>query len=101
MTTVKGKEIADLLDAAIRKPTPEQLIAEIEDISRTMPPIETLHHMTPEKLSWIGRFSAFVETWELSKTLALNMAVHDFYTDLGVTVKVHERRFKYSYTSEQ
>ena len=51
MTTPnKGKEIHDLLNAAIGKISPEQLIAEIEDISRTMPPIEQLHQMTPQNL---------------------------------------------------
>jgi hypothetical protein len=43
--------------------TNEQLLAEVEDILRTMPPRETIRHELPENYSWIGRVSALVSNW--------------------------------------
>lgn len=43
---------------------PEQLLAEIEDIIRTMPPRPTIRHETPENLSWLGRASAAIHMWD-------------------------------------
>ncbi len=43
---------------------PEQLLAEIVDVIRTMPPRETIRHETPENLSWFGRASAAIQMWD-------------------------------------
>jgi len=43
---------------------PEQLLAEIEDVIRTMPPRATMRHETPENLSWLGRASAVIHLWD-------------------------------------
>lgn len=43
---------------------PEQLLAEIEDVIRTMPPRATIRHETPENLSWLGRASAVMHLWD-------------------------------------
>jgi hypothetical protein len=43
--------------------TKEQLLAEAEDLLRTMPPRPTIRHQTEENLSWFGRASALVAQW--------------------------------------
>lgn len=47
--------------------TKEQLLVEIEDLLRTMPPRPTIRHETEENLSWFGRASAVVEEWNPGK----------------------------------
>ena len=56
----------------------EELLGEVEDILRTMPPRETLRHPTDENFAWLGRVSAFIEAWDLSKGIPLGMAMHQF-----------------------
>jgi hypothetical protein len=46
---------------------PEQLLAEIEDALRTMPPQNELWKQTPENNAWLGRASACIEQWNYSK----------------------------------
>jgi hypothetical protein len=43
--------------------TNEQLLAEVEDILRTMPPRATIRHDLPENFAWIGRVSALISNW--------------------------------------
>jgi hypothetical protein len=42
---------------------PEDLLAEIEDVLRTMPPRQTLHTDTPEVFGWTGRAVAAIARW--------------------------------------
>jgi hypothetical protein len=51
--------------------TKEQLLVEVEDCLRTMPPQKTIRHGTPENLIWFGRVSAVIQQWnpEMSKLL--------------------------------
>jgi len=42
---------------------PEDLLAEVEDIFRTMPPYESIFHNTPENRSWLGRAVAAIARW--------------------------------------
>ena len=44
--------------------TKEELLAELEDLLRTMPPRETLRHETPDNLSWLGRAAAILKEWD-------------------------------------
>jgi hypothetical protein len=41
----------------------EQMLAEVEDLLRTMPPRETIRHELPENFAWLGRASALVSMW--------------------------------------
>ena len=59
--------------------TDEQLLAEVEDILRTMPPRETLRHSTAENFGWLGRVGALVEAWKLPKSLYLRPAIDQFH----------------------
>jgi hypothetical protein len=44
--------------------TQEQLLAEIEDLLRTLPPRQQIAHDSPEILSWLGRASAVLQAWD-------------------------------------
>lgn len=43
---------------------PEQLLVEIEDILRTMPPTQSLGHADANTLAWLGRASAVIHAWD-------------------------------------
>ena len=43
--------------------TKEELLAELEDLLRTMPPRERLGDDTRENLSWLGRAAAVINQW--------------------------------------
>jgi hypothetical protein len=58
--------------------TKQQLLAEIEDIVRTMPPRPTIRHETEENLSWMGRVSAAIEQWNPAKSAVLSKYLDDF-----------------------
>jgi hypothetical protein len=58
--------------------TDEQLLAEVEDILRSMPPRETLRHSTDENFAWLGRASALAESWNMPKTIFMRSAVDQF-----------------------
>jgi hypothetical protein len=44
--------------------TPEELLAELDDVIRTMPPGPTFRHETPENLAWFGRAAAAMHAWD-------------------------------------
>jgi hypothetical protein len=58
--------------------TQEQLLAEVEDILRSMPPRETLRQALDENFAWLGRASALIEAWDMPKTIAMRAAVDQF-----------------------
>ena len=49
---------------------PEQLLAEVEDILRTMPPAQTLGNDSADVLAWLGRASAAIHAWDSVKAIA-------------------------------
>jgi hypothetical protein len=51
---------------------PEHLLAEIQDIIRTMPPRPTIRHETAENLSWLGRASAAIHMWDPVRAITFN-----------------------------
>jgi hypothetical protein len=62
--------------------TKEQLLAEIEDLLRTTPPLEKIREGTEDSIAWLGRVSAVIENWNKPKmgfvTLYLGQ-IHGFY----------------------
>ncbi|MBI5889873.1 MAG: hypothetical protein HZB47_04255 [Nitrosomonadales bacterium] len=54
------------------KLTNEQLLAEVEDILRTMPPRATIRHEIPENYAWLGRAAALVSEWNTAKAIAFD-----------------------------
>jgi hypothetical protein len=59
--------------------TKEQLLAEVEDLLRTMPPRPTIRHETDENLSWLGRVSAVIEQWTPTKAFFLTQYMDRFH----------------------
>lgn len=52
--------------------TTEQLLAEVEDLIRTMPERATIRHETLENYAWFGRAAALVTEWNSIKTIPFN-----------------------------
>ena len=52
--------------------TKEELLAEVEDLLRTMPFQQAIVQGTGESLAWLGRVSAVIENWSLPQTLPLS-----------------------------
>lgn len=57
----------------------EELLGEVEDILRTMPPRETLRHSNEKNFAWLGRAAALIENWSLPKSLPFNAALNEFH----------------------
>jgi hypothetical protein len=65
--------------------TNEQLLAEVEDLLRTMPPRATIRQDLPENLSWLGRVSAVIANWSPPNSALLRIYVSAFHRpDPGV-----------------
>jgi hypothetical protein len=58
---------------------PEQLLEEIEDIIRTMPPRPTIRHETTENLSWLGRASAAMHMWDPIRAVTFNRYINNVH----------------------
>jgi hypothetical protein len=43
---------------------PEQLLAEVEDVLRTVPARATIRHPEPENYAWLGRAAAVIAAWD-------------------------------------
>jgi len=65
------------------KINPEQILAEIEDILRTMPARETLGHDTPEHLAWFGRTAAVIELWDYQKVSRFDLLRMQFFLGMS------------------
>ncbi len=57
--------------------TKEQLLAEIDDLLRTMPPINKFHEANEENLSWLGRAMAILNQWDILSAVPAQGYVHD------------------------
>jgi hypothetical protein len=58
---------------------PEDLLAEVEDILRTMPPRATLRLDTPENLSWLGRVVAIIARWNPAQGVSARAYLAQFH----------------------
>ena len=63
----------------------EQLLLEIEDLIRTMPPREALGNDSSDVLAWIGRASAAIRAWN-SSTATLHF--DGYVRNLGATASI-------------
>ena len=59
----------------------EQLLVEIEDIIKTMPPRATIRHDTQENLAWFGRASAAIEKWNSSRSALVKEYLDLFFSN--------------------
>ena len=71
----------------------EELLGEVEDILRTMPPRETLRHPNDENLAWLGRVSAFIEAWDETKSILLMVAMEQFQGQIASDAQVGLGKF--------
>ena len=55
--------------------TRERLLAEVEDVLRTMPPRDRMSQLTDETLAWYGRASAVVGQWNPIQAPLFNLDV--------------------------
>lgn len=46
----------------------QQLLAEFDELIRTAPSSDTVHHPSPENLSWLGRTVAVLNQWHSSRS---------------------------------
>jgi hypothetical protein len=65
--------------------TKEQLLAEVDDLLRTMPPRQTIRHETEENLSWMGKVAAVIEQWSPPKATLFRQ-----YLDQFQSIMAHE-----------
>ncbi|WP_176047400.1 hypothetical protein [Burkholderia sp. BCC1644] len=63
---------------------PEQLLAEIEDIIRTMPPRATIRHELPENFAWLGRASAAMRLWDPVRATRFDGFVETMHAHLAI-----------------
>lgn len=80
---------------------PEQLLTELEDVIRTMPPRATIRHETEENLSWLGRASAVIAMWNPMKAVTFDAYVTKVHAVMaldaeqglrGVVTMLHKAR---------
>ena len=58
--------------------TEEELLGEVEDILRTMPPRSTLRNHNDENVAWLGRVSNFIAVWNPPGSVSLGLAISKF-----------------------
>lgn len=61
----------------------EQLLAEFEDLIRSMPPRNTLHHQSPEIQEWFGRALALVNVWAPMKLPFFEIHISNIHQSTG------------------
>src|SRR2546430_8388970 len=66
--------------------TKEQLLAEVEDLLRTMPSMATIRHQTPDNFSWLGRAAAVIEQWDSPKSIPFSVYLNELRGFKGVNV---------------
>jgi hypothetical protein len=75
-------------------------LAEIEDVIRTMPPRDRLHHDSDEILIWLGRATAAVANWDGLKGVSFSSAVSNLHAtgqrsyqnSISIIVLLHQAR---------
>ena len=63
----------------------EQLLAEIEEVLRTVPPKATILDDSEENFGWFGRAAAAVEHWDQLKIPFFNFALSQFHSQMAST----------------
>ncbi len=61
----------------------EVLLAEVEDLLRTMPNRATLAHNNDENYSWFGRVAEFVDEWDPIKSPVLELRIAGIQSNIG------------------
>lgn len=81
--------------------TPQQLLAEFDDLLRIMPPRATIRHDTQDNLAWLGRAAALVNLWNRFQSpffqnhldkLSGNMAAEGDIGFRNISMMLHQAR---------
>ncbi|RVJ14253.1 hypothetical protein CN184_33575 [Sinorhizobium medicae] len=67
----------------------QDLLGEIEDLIRTMPSPDSLHHRSEEVLDWLGRTKAIFSELDSAARMEMNISMNKLSHSL--TGKVHVR----------
>lgn len=65
--------------------TDEELLGEIEDIIRNVPPKKTIGHHTDENFNWLGRAAAALEQWNPTKGRRAKHDINDIQDSMSRT----------------
>lgn len=68
----------------MKKFTQEQLLAEVEDVLRTMPERKTIRHELPENYSWFGRAATLISEWSAAKGVAFDGFVRQIHSPMAL-----------------
>ena len=64
--------------------TPIQLLAEVEDVLRTMPERKTIRHELSENYAWLGRAAALVAEWNPLKSAEFDLCVRQIHSPMAM-----------------
>ncbi len=68
--------------------TKEVLLAELEDLLRTVPSRAVLRQVTPDNLSWLGRAAAVIDEWKPSHMVLVRLYLSDLQHNMaGISSK--------------
>ncbi|MFQ6006340.1 MAG: hypothetical protein ACE5OQ_12645 [Woeseia sp.] len=81
--------------------TDEELLAELEDLLRTMPPMNKLGNDSPDVLSWLGRAAAIISNWRPEMMISVQLHLDKLHSGMardydkacrGLIVILHQAR---------
>ena len=81
--------------------TDEELLAELEDLLRTMPPMNELGNDSPDVLSWLGRATAIISNWRPERMIFAQLHLDKIHSGMardydkaskGLIVILHQAR---------
>ena len=64
----------------------EQLLAEVEDILRTVPPREAFDRHDQDRIPWLGRALAAIQRWDVEETPFANLAADELRSFYAETI---------------
>jgi hypothetical protein len=63
-----------------------QLLAEVEDVIRSMPDKQRLHLEDEDVLTWLGRAAAIIENWDMGRRVAATFALNELRRPSAIDV---------------
>jgi predicted nucleotide-binding protein len=63
--------------------SPKQLLNEVEEILRTVPPVATRRHPEPENKQWLGRSANAIQQWDASRIPEFNELLKRFHAPMA------------------
>ena len=62
---------------------PKHLLKEVEEVLRTVPPVETRRHPEPENNAWLGRTANVIQQWDSSRSSEFRELVKRFHAPMA------------------